>query len=195
MTKAGVEIEAHNRLEHLPVTLFAVLMGLFGLALALHAAEASYLWARPLALGMPWIGLAVFVLIAALYAAKAVRYPQAVAAEWHHPVKLAFFPTISISLLLMATAFSTSYPGMAEFVWIFGVAGQGALTLAVISGWISHRSFPVGHLTPAWFIPAVGNVIVPVAGVGFGWTEVNSMTMAVAAAASVPSSRTWRTAS
>ncbi len=169
----AVETDEHGWLEHLPVTLFAVLMGLFGLALALHAAVASYFWAARLALGTTWVGVAAFALIAALYVAKAVRHPQAVAAEWNHPVKLAFFPTISISLLLMATALSGPYPAIAEPLWVLGMAGQGVLTLAVISGWISHRSFQVGHLTPAWFIPAVGNVIVPVAGVGFGWVEVS----------------------
>jgi tellurite resistance protein len=162
-----------NRLEHLPVTFFAILMGLFGLVLALHAAAPSYLWAEPFAVAMLWVALAAFVLIAALYILKALRYPQAVAGEWHHPVKLAFFPTITISLLLMATALASPYPAVAEPIWIGGMAGQGVLTIAVISGWISHRSFQVGHLTPAWFIPAVGNVIVPVAGVQLGWVETS----------------------
>jgi tellurite resistance protein len=174
MTEATKQEHATgNRLEHLPVTFFAILMGLFGLVLALHAAAPSYLWAEPLSAAMLWVALAAFVLIAALYILKALRYPQAVAGEWHHPVKLAFFPTITISLLLMATALASPYPAVAEPIWIGGMAGQGVLTIAVISGWISHRSFQVGHLTPAWFIPAVGNVIVPVAGVQLGWIETS----------------------
>jgi tellurite resistance protein len=173
MTEATTEDRAHVWLEHYPVTFFAVLMGLFGLALAFHAAVPSYLWAEPFALGMLWIALAAFVLIATIYVLKALRHPGAVAAEWHHPVKLAFFPTISISLLLMATALAGPYPGIAAPIWVAGMLGQGVLTIAVISGWISHRSFQVGHLTPAWFIPAVGNVIVPVAGVQLGWVEVS----------------------
>lgn len=54
-----------------------------------------------------------------------------------------------------------------------GAVGQGILTISVVSGWISHRAFEVGHLTPAWFIPAVGNVIVPVAGVRLGHPEIS----------------------
>ena len=64
----------------------------------------------------------------------------------------------------MATAIHGYRPDIAEPVWLAGMIGQGVLTIAVISGWISHRAFEVGHLTPAWFIPAVGNVIVPLAG-------------------------------
>jgi tellurite resistance protein len=47
------------------------------------------------------------------------------------------------------------------------------LTLAVVSSWIGHRPFETPHLNPAWFIPAVGNVIVPVAGVPLGYVEVS----------------------
>lgn len=162
-----------SRLEHLPVTFFAVLMGLFGLALALHSAAGSYDWAEGPARTVLWFGLACFVAIGALYLLKAMRYPHAVAGEWHHPVKLAFFPTITISLLLMATAIHGYRPDLAEPLWLAGTLGQGALTIAVISGWISHRAFEVGHLTPAWFIPAVGNVIVPLAGAQMGWTETS----------------------
>lgn len=172
-TAAGQKPAEFSRLEHLPVTFFAVLMGVFGLALALHAAADSYDWAETPARAVLWFGLACFGAIGAVYLAKAIRYPRAVAAEWHHPVKLAFFPTITISMLLMATAIHGYRPDLAEPLWLAGMLGQGALTVAVISGWISHRAFEVGHLTPAWFIPAVGNVIVPLAGAQMGWVETS----------------------
>lgn len=174
MTEAtGHKAGDFSRLEHMPVTFFAILMGLFGLALALHAAAGTYDWAEGPARAVLWFGLACFIAIGAVYLLKAARYPHAVAAEWHHPVKLAFFPTITISMLLMATAIHGYRPDLAEPLWLAGMLGQGALTVAVISGWISHRAFEVGHLTPAWFIPAVGNVIVPLAGAQMGWIEVS----------------------
>ncbi|HHB80222.1 MAG TPA: C4-dicarboxylate ABC transporter, partial [Aliiroseovarius sp.] len=156
--------ETGNRLEHLPVTIFAILLGLFGLTLALHAATPSHPWAAGPSMAMLYVSIAAFVALALIYALKAARYPRAVFAEWHHPVKLAFFPTITISMLLMATALHGHFPAAARLVWMIGTVGQGVLTIAVVTGWISHRSFEVGHLTPAWFIPAVGNVIVPLVG-------------------------------
>lgn len=163
----------HTRLEHYPITFFAIVMGLMGLALALHAATPFYPVAELAAAAMLWVGIGAAAVIAFFYLFKAMRYPRAVAWEWHHPVRLAFFPTITVSLLLMATALTTDYPAVARMVWMVGTAGQGILTVAVINGWISHRSFEVGHLTPAWFIPAVGNAIVPVAGAGFGYIELS----------------------
>lgn len=162
-----------NRLEHYPVTFFAIVMGLLGVTLALHAASPVYKIAEPASTAMLWVSIAALAVIGFFFLAKAMRYPAAVAAEWHHPVRLAFFPTITISLLLLATAMLSHFPEIARWVWLIGVAGQGVLTIAVISGWISHRSFEVGHLTPAWFIPAVGNVIVPVAGARMGYIETS----------------------
>jgi tellurite resistance protein len=173
MTNTTLDAAPPDRLAHFPVTFFAVVMGLLGLTLALHAAAPVWAPAGALSSGMLGVSLLVLAVISALYALKALRHPGAVAAEWRHPVKLAFFPTITISLLLLATALWPVWPGPARGVWLVGVIGQGALTVAVISGWISHRSFEVGHLTPAWFIPAVGNVIVPVAGVPMGYVETS----------------------
>lgn len=161
------------RLKHYPITFFAILMGLNGLALALHAASPFYKLAETAAGIALWVAIAVGAVIAVGYIAKALRYPSMVAWEWHHPVRVAFFPTITISLLLMATALDAHYESIARIVWMIGTVGQGVLTVAVINGWISHRSIEVGHLTPAWFIPAVGNVIVPVAGANFGYIEVS----------------------
>ena len=87
-----------SRLAHLPVTFFAVLMGLFGLSLACHAAAGSFPLAETAARAVLWLGVVCFAAIGAVYLLKIFRHPGAVATEWHHPVRLAFFPTITISL-------------------------------------------------------------------------------------------------
>ena len=167
------------RLPHFHVTFFATVMGLAGLTLALHQAETLLGAGHGASRALLVLTVLDFLAVAALFALKAVRHPGAVAAEWAHPVKLAFFPAISISLLLIGTALRAEAPGIAVVIWALGVAGQGALTLAVISGWIGKRPFQPMHISPAWFIPAVGNVIVPVAGVPFGFVELSWMFFAM----------------
>lgn len=158
----------HNRLEHFPVAFFSAVMGLMGTSLALEIAGFE-------AVGQIIAGLAavVFVVQAAFYGAKAVRHPAAVAAEWNHPIKLAFFPAISISLLLAAVALRGAAPGLASGVWVVGAVFQAILTLTIVSSWISHRGFGVGQMSPAWFIPAVGNVVAPIAGVSLGFVDAS----------------------
>lgn len=164
---------AHNRLEEYPITFFAMVMGMLGLTLALHGAERAFGWGSGMSDVARGLSIVLFVAVATGYGLKALRYPGHVAAEWKHPVRLAFFPTVSISLLLLAIATLADWPALARALWIAGAALQGVLTLAVISGWIGTRSFQHGHLSPAWFIPAVGNVIVPVAGMPLGYVELS----------------------
>lgn len=164
---------AEGRLEHAPITFFATVMGLAGFTLALHAAETAF-GLDPLASSLArGATIVVFLSVLVLYGAKMVFHRKAVVAEWNHPVRLAFFPTVSISLLLLAITALQDWPGPARALWLAGMVGQGVLTLAVISGWIGTRSFQHGHLNPAWFIPAVGNVIVPVAGVPLGYVDLS----------------------
>ncbi len=180
MTHSTATAEA-PRLAHLPVTFFASVMGLAGYSLALHVGGLRLGLGAGASVAMLWAAIAAFLAIAAFYTLKALRHPQAVAAEWHHPVKLAFFPAISISLLLIATAMRLHAEGPARVIWMIGATGQAALTLAVISGWIGHRPFQHLHVSPAWFIPAVGNVVAPVAGVPLGFVELSWMFFAVGA--------------
>jgi len=165
--------KSHSRLEHFPVTFFAIVMGMAGLSLALRATEQAF-GLGTLASGLAFGASAViFIAVSVIYAVKAMRHPHAVRAEWSHPVRLAFFPAISISLLLLATLTLAHQAQIAEIMWLVGVVVQGVLTIAVISGWIGHRAFQTPHLSPAWFIPAVGNVIVPIAGVQLGYPEIS----------------------
>ena len=162
-----------DRLENFPVTFFAVMMGLLGLALAMAAAEKAAGSAGNVSQFILGTAVAVFAVLAFFYGLKLVRHPGAVLAEWNHPVRIAFFPTISISLLLLGTAMAPQVPATAYVIWSIGVAAQGLLALSVIANWIGHRSFQPLHLSPAWFIPAVGNVLVPLAGVDFGVIELS----------------------
>ncbi|KAA0916284.1 C4-dicarboxylate ABC transporter [Aquicoccus porphyridii] len=176
---AQAKAEPVNRLEHYPVPLFGMVMGIAGLTLAMHAGEAAFGMGPQISTGLYLFTFVLFGLITAGYVAKAAIYPGAVVAEWKHPVRLLFFPAISISLLLLATATMPRNAGLAEGMWLLGMALQFVLTIAVVTSWIGTRSFQHGMLNPAWFIPAVGNVIVPVAGVPFGYVEISWYFMSV----------------
>ena len=165
--------EVGNRLVNFPITFYAITMGLFGLTLALHAASRVLEWVGPFSNIMFWVSLAVFVIITIGYAAKVAAHPAAFKAEWHHPIRATFFPAASISLLLMSVTFLPENEGIANILWIIGAVIQGFLTLAIIGRWIGHKPFEYSHINPAWFIPAVGNVVVPIAGVQLGYTELS----------------------
>lgn len=164
---------SHNRLEHFPISFFATVMGATGLAIAWQKAHAV-LGAPPL-IGqvLSWCALALFALLVLIYAAKWAGHPAAVRAELAHPVKLNFFAATSISLLLLSVAFLADLPALARALWLGGAALHLAFTLYVMNSWIHHTHYQILHANPAWFIPVVGNVIVPVAGVSFAPAELS----------------------
>lgn len=177
-TELEIEKVPLNRLQHFPITFFAVTMGLGGLTLCYQKAHEV--------LGLPsFIGqtlgyatLGIFALIAITYALKMLKYRVAAAGEFKHPVRMHFFPAISISLLLLATIFHKMQPSFASVLWFSGAMLHGYFTLYTVSHWINHN-FEIQHSNPAWFIPIVGNVIVPVAGVHFAPVEISTIFFSV----------------
>lgn len=161
-----------GRLEHLPITLFSTVMGLGGLALAWR--RAAQIWSLP---DWPWqvlfwVAVAVFVLLTVLYAAKWVRHAGATRAELRHPVRMTFAPTLTISLLILATAGQDLVPALARVAWWVGALGQIALTLAVVTAWFGRADITHNVVTPAWLIPVVGNIITPLAAARLGSVDL-----------------------
>ncbi len=164
-TRDLIESTAQPRLRYLPVTLFSSVMGLCGLTLAWSRAER--LFDAGFCLSDVLLGLTTvwFAVLTALYAAKIARHPGEVLAELAHPVKLAFVPAFSISLILLSSAYLPVAPRLSFWIWGAGTLIHLGLTIYVVSSWIHHSHYDIGHLNPAWFIPVVGNIMVPIAGV------------------------------
>lgn len=162
-----------GRLEHFPISSFAMVMGLSGLTIGWEKAQKVL----DLDLGVtPWLigtTTTLLVVLSLIYAAKLVLYRGAVIQELRHPVKLNFFPTISISLLLLSIACLPVMPGAGRMLWMVGAALHLVITLYVMNVWMHHEHFQVHHMNPAWFIPAVGNILVPVAGIPLGYTDLS----------------------
>jgi tellurite resistance protein len=161
------------RLKHFPVAFFSIVMGLAGVAIAWHKAQLVFGIPLDMAGGMRWLAVGLFVLIAGAYLTKLARWPDAVVKELGHPIQLNFFPTISISMILLGVTLLHSMPTVAAVLWMLGTAVHLLFTLYVMGVWIHHEHFEINHINPAWFIPVVGNVLVPIAGVPLGYAELS----------------------
>ncbi|MDD9717776.1 SLAC1 anion channel family protein [Dinoroseobacter sp. PD6] len=155
-------------LAHYPITVFGITMGVLGLALALRAGGFE-----GASVAITVLGALVLILLGALYGLKSLRHAAFVAQEWHHPVRLAFFPAANISILLLSLLLQSGMPALSAALWIIGAVVQAILTVVIVSAWISHRAFGPAMLSPAWFIPAVANVILPLGGAHLGYLEVS----------------------
>ncbi|MCV6590211.1 MAG: SLAC1 anion channel family protein [Marinobacterium sp.] len=161
------------RLEHFPVAFFAMIMGTTGLTLVWQ--KATHVLQMPAFISQLLLALVavLFVSVISAYGYKFINFRQAVNAEFNHPIKISFFPAFSIALLLLSVATLEIAPNLSHLIWLLGATVHLMLTLYVISQWIFHPKYQIQHSTPAWFIPVVGNIVVPIAGVEHGYIELS----------------------
>ncbi len=172
-TAASTTHASAGRLEHMPVSLFSIVMGFACATVATEKVELAWGWGNGLSTGLLWLTIVLFVVIAVAYAAKFVLHRSHVMAEFNHPIRLSFFPAMSIGLLLLSIAAMNHHPQASEWAWGIGTVLHLLFTLTILSNWIHHERFQIQHSNPAWFIPIVGNILIPVAGASFGWREVS----------------------
>ena len=151
-----------SHFEYLPVALFGAVMGLTGLSIAWGLAHRRF--AAP-----EWIGEAIavlaamaFVAVALGYAIKASTAMAKVKEEFDHPIAVNTFATAWVSLLLLPIVLAPFALTLARVLWVIGAIGITSLSLYIVGRWIS-RPHQTGHATPAWILPVVGMLDLPLA--------------------------------
>ncbi|MDR9498194.1 MAG: SLAC1 anion channel family protein [Hydrogenovibrio sp.] len=169
-----------RRLAYFPAAFFGMTMGLGGLTLAVITLQNHQAWLfdqdwlAPVSVILATVTLALFVCLLSLYAIKALKHPQAWLGELNHPLKLFFVPTLTISgLLVSKILLELDWMNASFWLWLFSVVLHLLLTLWVFYHWLHLEHFRIEQANPAWFIPIVGNIVAPLAGVAHASPEVN----------------------
>lgn len=162
-----------NRLENFPISFFSVVMGLTGFTITLQKAQKLFGIDQIYSKVSLYISVFIFILLFVFYLLKILFYLDKFKEEFSNPIRLNFFPTFSISLLLLSVAFLEENIKISKVLWIIGTVSHLLLTITVISQWIQQTHFNLQHYNPSWFIPVVGNIIVPIAGVEHAQQEIS----------------------
>ena len=162
-----------NRLQNMPVSFFAMVMGRVGLTIDWEKASELFQFNVAIYSTLLIQSVLVFIILSGLYLYKAINFKQAILQEWSNPVKMNFVPAVSISLLLFSVAFLPVSMDASKILWSIGTILHMVISMMVINSWLHHEKYEIHHINPAWFIPAVGNVIVPLAGVPLGYPELS----------------------
>ena len=154
-----------SKLEHFPISFFSVIMGLAGFTLVVQKGLAMLGLHTAISQYILYIVVILFVIITALYIIKMIYFFQAVQDELNNPVRLSFFPTFTISILLLSICFLDVNMIISRYLWIVGAILHLIATIVILSMWVRQSKFEINHFNPAWFIPIVGNILVPIAGI------------------------------
>lgn len=161
-----------NRLAYFPVTLFGAIMGYSSLTLGVYKAHELFSLSAYFYMTLTVITTLLFTLFALVYGAKIIQYPASVKQEFQHPVSVHFFPTFSISLLLLSLLYKDIWFDFAQSLWYLGASLQFGLLIYILNNWIHQPRWQITHMNPAWFIPVVGNIIIPLGAPSFASTEL-----------------------
>ncbi|MRX07038.1 C4-dicarboxylate ABC transporter [Pseudoduganella sp. FT25W] len=149
-------------LSYLPVGIFGGVMGLSGLSVAWKLAHQHFgapLWISQ-AIGLA--AVAAFVALVIAYGIKAWSGWETVRAEFNHPIASNLFGTPMISLLLLPFVLVDYSLALARLSWLLGAIGMTALAWTIVMRWMTVR-LAAPQVAPAWIVPVVGMLDVPLA--------------------------------
>lgn len=158
-------MQQEKGLRYFPIALFASVMGVSGLTLSIRLVENVYGIANVFSTILLILATLMFLLNATMFLYRFISFREDVKQDFKHPVKMNFFGAISISLLLLGVLYYDIHTDVSFYIWLVGALLQVYLTLTILSKLIWVHEFQLGQFNPAWFIPIVGNIVAPLAGV------------------------------
>lgn len=163
-------------LHYLPVALFGAAMGTIGLASGWRKAAAMFGFSDWPAEILGWLSLLVWCGLTGAYALKVIASGPTVRAEFSHPIAGPLFGTPMISLLLLPLVLAEHSLLLARAAWCAGAAGMTALAWLMVNRWIGARQ-QTAHAVPAWIVPVVGMIDIPLAVPALRWPQVHDVMM------------------
>lgn len=154
-----------SRLKNFPISFLAICLGLIGFTLAWQKAEEILQTPFVLSPYLLIFSIVISVVVLSTYTVKTIRYFDEVKKEFNHPIKMNFYPILAKLFLIASIIFLGSNLALSRYLWWIGVVIQFIFTIVIMSAWIQHDKFKIQHINPSWFIPVVGCIIIPIAGV------------------------------
>ena len=159
---ASTSAAPERPLQYLPVALFGSVMGLCGLSAAWHLAQLLFDLPAWISTFIGAVAVIAFIALVGGYTVKLVVAPDAVRAEYGHPIAGNLFGTVFISLLLLPLVVEPVLPRAAVGLWAVGVVGMVVFAWRMVDRWTTTTQHPT-HATPAWIVPVVGLLDIPIA--------------------------------
>lgn len=159
------------RLKNFPINVLAIVLGLAGFTLAL---QKSFPLFTSIKFYVPFLYLTILsaITVVVIYTIKSIKFPNETKKEFTHPIKINFFPIIAKVFLILSVIYLDINIILSKYLFFIGAVLQIGFSVLLLSIWIKH-DHDWKNLNPSWFIPIVGNVIVPITGVAHGFVELS----------------------
>jgi len=113
-----------------------------------------------------YFNVALFFILLIPWLLRWIYFKKEAMADMNHPVLSNFYATIAIAMLVLAANFIVIGDNMiaGKIFWFVGLFAT--IFFGVLTPYLMFRGTHVklDHINPAWFIPPVGLIVIPIAG-------------------------------
>lgn len=152
---------------------FASVMGTAVIVIALFVFQSTFPFAKALESFFLFAAILLFIILIIPWTLRWVLYPAEVRHDLNHPVSAAFFPTMPISLLVIAIALEkvgslflseTMLWNVLQILWTVGASGILVFALVILNTFFHKSEVQWETSTLGWLIPPVSALLVPILG-------------------------------
>jgi C4-dicarboxylate transporter/malic acid transport protein len=158
--------EQFNLIKNFAPSWFASVMGTGILAITSLFYSQYLPFLKTVAVILFYFNIILFFLLLVPWTLRWIMYPKEALSDLYHPVFSNFYATIAIAMLVLSANFTMI--GKHFFIGqLFWFVGTGfTIFFGIVSPFIMFKGEAVtmDHINPAWFIPPVGLIVVPIPG-------------------------------
>ncbi len=155
-----------GRLCSFPPSIFAAVMGtgIFSISSLYYSEYLPFL--RFLSLALLYFNTALFFLLLVPWIGRWILCREDSLKDLTDPIKSSFYPTIAISLLVLSSSYIVILGdiSLGMLFWFVGVVLTVFFAILVPYIMFGGTHVHIDHINPAWCIPPVGLIVIPVAG-------------------------------
>ena len=147
---------------------FASVMGTGGLALVSFAYSQRLPELKTLAIALTYLNTGLFFILLIPWLLRWAKYTENALEDLKHPVVCHFYGTISVAMLVLSAdyLFILKKTAIAKAFWIPGATLTIFFSLLIPYLMFVEKEIDLKAVTPAWFIPPVGLIVIPLGGAG-----------------------------
>ncbi|WP_297534894.1 tellurite-resistance/dicarboxylate transporter [Thermococcus sp.] len=145
---------------------FASVMGTGALALVSLAYSQRLYLLKEIAVTLTYLNTALFLILLVPWSIRWIKYRENALSDLRHPVISHFYGTIAVAMLVLSADYLFIVKNVitAKAFWFVGTTLTVFFALLIPYIMFVEKEVDIKAVTPAWFIPPVGLIVIPLSG-------------------------------
>ncbi len=158
--------EKSNFIQRFAPSWFAAIMGTGILAVASYLYSQYIPFLKDIAVALFYFNVILFFVLLIPWTLRWLLYRKNALADLEHPILSNFYATIAVAMLVLASNFIVIGKNIlaGEIFWFTGAIATIFFSFVTLFIMFKGEHVTLDHINPAWFIPPVGLIVIPIPG-------------------------------